>query len=176
MDELPWWVALRDPNSMTAGVLRELWSNPQFAQHVTEALAPESGMPFGLQVGGRAMYDAMPEKARTSAPWDDRYGAATIFSSDGQAANAAGIVVDVDRILAAAGQDSARARELVRDALVHEFGHVVPVARTRSLEQHYGDPKPGSTATEHPVIQQENELRGLLGLQPKSFYGLLSGK
>ena len=57
---------------------------------------------------------------------------------------------------------------------MHELGHVVPVARTRSADSRLGDPRPGAPAERHPVLRQENELRGLLGLPRKRFYGLLS--
>lgn len=175
MDELPWWLTLRDPNSVYASVVRELWQDPAFAQQVSDALnAPDAGQPFFLSIGGRDIYDSLPDAARRGVPWNEDHGAVTMYGEqDGTAVNA-GIAVDVDRILAAVQGDSAQARQLVRDALIHEFGHVMPVARSRSMSDRTFDPKPGDpNAAQHPVIQNENKLRGLLGLPSKTFYGLL---
>lgn len=177
MNELPPWIVLRDTASMPAQVLRELWGNPQFVQHVTAAMAPADRFPFAVHVGGRPLFEEIAQ-GRTS--WDAEggaTGAATIFNapSPNEPVTQAGMAFDVDRILAAAGGDSAQAREMVRDAFLHEFGHVLPVARSRNLSDRTGDPRPGvRNVMDHPVIQGENELRGLLGLEPKQFYGLLN--
>lgn len=173
MNELPWWVTLRDPDSVYASVLRELWGTEDFAEHVQGALnAPGSDRPFILSVGGRDLYDNMPEPVRKAAPWDDALGAVTILNGDG---NSGGIALDMERIASLARGDSAQARQLVRDALLHEFGHVLPVARSRSMKDRTFDPKPGAAnVADHPVIQNENKLRGLLGLPEKTFYGLLN--
>lgn len=176
MDELPWWLVLRDPDGMPAQVVQELWSNPAFAEQIAAALAPSDKFPFAVHIGGRPLFE---EIARGRASWDAEggaTGAATIFNAaqEGEPASQAGIAIDVDRILSAAGGDSAQARQMIRDALIHEFGHILPVAQSRNVADRTGDPKPGDpNAAQHPAIQNENQLRGLLGLPNKAFYGLL---
>lgn len=176
MDELPWWLALRDPDGMPAQVMRELWQDSAFAQQIASVLAPSDRFPFAVHIGGRPLFD---EIARGKASWDAEggaTGAATIFNAaqEGEPASQAGIAIDVDRILSAAGGDSAQARQMIRDALIHEFGHVLPVAQSRNVADRTGDPKPDDpNAAQHPAIQAENELRALLGLKPKRHYGLL---
>jgi hypothetical protein len=83
----------------------------------------------------------------------------------------------VDKVHRAVKGDSARAREMARDALIHEFAHLLPVAGSRHMRDRTGDPQPGDRrAAEHPVIQGENRLRGLFDLPAKTFYGLQEGK
>lgn len=175
MDELPPWLVLRDPGGMPAAVVRELWQDPAFAKQIASVLAPSDRFPFAVHIGGRPLFE---EIARGKASWDAEggaTGAATIFNApDGGPATQAGIAIDVDRILAAAGQDSAQAKQLMRDALIHEFGHVLPVAQSRNVADRTGDPAPGKPAADHPAIQNENKLRGLLNLPAKTFYGLLN--
>lgn len=174
-EQLPWWMAVREPESIYGQVLREMWQQPAFAQHVTQAMAPEGASPFVLSIGGRGLYESLPPATQRATPWNEEFGAATFFNANDRAANTAGIAFDEARILAAAGQDSARARELMRDAILHEFAHVLPVAQSRNVRDQTGDPRPGAHGLlEHPVIRGENQLRGLLGLQPKRFYGLLN--
>jgi len=175
MDELPPWLVLMSENQVLRDVLHELAANPQFLETVGSALAGDS--PFPVWVGGMDFLERMnstrPRKDRVQP--GKELGAITMFnrSADGTAGGA-GVVVDIDRLHKLARQDSALAKQYVRDALLHEFGHVLPVARSRSLSDRTFDPKPGDpNAAQHPAIQSENALRQLLGLKPKRHYGLL---
>lgn len=174
MNELPWWLTPHG-DGVPVEVLRELWANPALREYLLGALAPEGDDPFLLHVGGRELFDDVNRRLRERdrVRWDEANGAVTILTR-ADPLHTAAIAVDFDRILNAARGDSARARELTRDALLHELGHVVPVARARSFDARLGDPRPGAPAERHPVLRQENELRGLLGLPRKRFYGLLS--
>ncbi len=102
-------------------------------------------------------------------------GGVTFYSMEPDSTvHGAGMAFDLDRIRGMA-RDSAHAEELMRDAVLHEFAHVLPLARARNARASTGDPRPGvRNVMDHPVIQGENELRGLLGLEPKQFYGLLN--
>lgn len=170
-DSIPPYIALRDTASMPAQAIRELWGNPQFQQEITSTLAPEGKMPFVIHVGGRQLFD---DVSHGRGSWDAEggsTGAATIFNSTGtMPVMQAGMAFDVDRIMNAANGDSALARELMRDAVVHEFGHVLPVARSRSLDSRVADPAPGRN--DGPAMEQENYLRSLLGLPPRTSYAL----
>ena len=175
MHELPPWLVLMSEDQVLRDVLHELAANPQFLETVGGAFAGDS--PFPVWVGGMDFLERMnsTRSRRDRVQPGKELGAVTMFneSADG-AASGAGVVVDIDRLHKLARQDSALAKQYVRDALLHEFGHVLPVARSRSLSDRTGDPKPGDpNAAQHPVIQNENQLRGLLGLPSKTFYGLL---
>jgi hypothetical protein len=87
----------------------------------------------------------------------------------------AGIYIDISKVHRAVEQDSARARELIRDAMLHEFAHLQPVAASRHARDKTATRRPcDPRAAQHPVIQGENRLRGLFGLEPKAHYGLLT--
>jgi hypothetical protein len=127
--------------------------------------APNRQEPYDITVGDRSFLDLV-NQGRQRITMDENIGAGAMSQADMGA-----IVVDVDKLHEVVQQDSARARQLVRDALLHEFAHLVPVAQGQPA---LGDPKPGArNAHKHPVIQGENKLRGLLGLEPKQHYGLL---
>lgn len=100
------------------------------------------------------------------------YGAATLYGlAADSAVHDAAIIVDVERIRASA-RDAAGARAGLRDAIVHEFAHLFPLATSRHLRDRTGDPQPGVPAHDHPVIRSENSLRSLLQLPPKDYYGV----
>src|SRR5690606_32437732 len=126
VNELPWWLVPHG-DGVPVEVLRELWANPALREYLLGALAPEGDDPFLLHVGGRELFDDVNRRLRKRdrVQWDEANGGVTILTRT-DPLNTAAIAVDFDRILNAARGDSARARELTRDALLHEFGHVVP--------------------------------------------------
>jgi hypothetical protein len=183
-NELPFWLQVQGEDPVLRSVLQELWGDPSLREYLTSAFAPEDDAPFALRIGGTDFLDQFnrTRPRNQQVRMDKRTGAVALYNEDEDegAAYTGGIVVDMDRIHDAtrarrgAPADSARARELVRDAVLHELAHFVPVARERNLSARTFDPKPNDpNLTEHPVIQKENKLRGLLNLPPKDFYGLL---
>lgn len=166
MDELPPWVILQSQDEVLKGVLRELFSNAQLRGHLDGVFAPEGRAPFKAFVGDASLIDRLNKAAGEERyRLDPNTGAVAMVGTQPYG----GIAVDLDKLHGAA-RDSAQAREMVRDALLHEFGHLVPVAQGGEPT---GDPARDSDITGHPVIQNENKLRGLLGLPSKAFYGLL---
>jgi hypothetical protein len=183
-NELPFWLQVQGEDPVLRSVLQELWGDPSLREYLTSAFAPEDDAPFALRIGGTDFLDQFnrTRPRNQQVRMDKRTGAVALYNEDEDAGAAytGGIVVDMDRIHDAtrarrgAPADSARARELVRDAVLHELAHFVPVARERNLSARTFDPKHNDpNLTEHPVIQKENKLRGLLNLPPKDFYGLL---
>lgn len=164
----PAWLQMASEDPVLLGVLRELLENQRFRLHADSALAPMDGSsPFRVKIGGPGLLAPLGVKM------PEELGGFTVTNEADQVQKIAGIAIDVDKLHQLTGQDSTRAREAVRDALIHEFGHVLPIARTRSLASAVDDPKPGQDAASAPSVQSENRLRALLGLKAKSFYGLL---
>ncbi len=61
--------------------------------------------------------------------------------------------------------------EFMDAILIHEiWGHLIPVARARSLAAHCPDPRPGQPDLESCVMRRENELRREIGLRPRTQY------
>ncbi|MFO7259666.1 MAG: hypothetical protein DIU52_000825 [bacterium] len=57
--------------------------------------------------------------------------------------------------------------------LIHEiYGHVVPLAASRSIEGGCPDPKPGAPALSSCAIRRENVIRKELGMEPRLAYDL----
>lgn len=57
--------------------------------------------------------------------------------------------------------------------LIHEiYGHVVPLAASRSIEGGCPDPQPGQPAWTSCAIRRENVIRDELGLEPRVAYDL----
>lgn len=179
-EPLPNWLLFQGQNPVLRSVLEDLWQNPDFRQRITESFAPEGQFPFVLRVGGRDFLDQFNAGRRDGVKIDRNTGAASLYNADAGRVDQGGFVVDVDRIHDAtrarrgAPVDSAQARGLIRDALVHEFAHMAPVAQARSMDARLFDPKPRDRdLAQSPIIRGENKLRGLLGLEPKTYYGLL---
>jgi hypothetical protein len=183
-EPLPWWLQVQGEDPVLRSVLEEMWQSAPLRERLTQAFAPEGNTPFGLHIGGTDFLDRFnrTRPRNQQVRIDKRAGAVALYNEDEDegAAYTGGIVVDMDRIHDAtrarrgAPVDSARARELVRDAVLHELAHFVPVAEARSLSARTFDPKPGSrNQHKHPVIIKENRLRSLLGLPEKKYYGLL---
>lgn len=177
MDELPPWVYLVAENPVLRSVVGEMFKNPQFADSLREHFEERPGRPqFSTWFGDPAWVESMPH-LKGQAEMDPRAAAVSLYNGAGKRGpvNGGAVVVDVDRIHAAVEQDSARARGLVKEAVLHEFGHLIPVAEARDMSARTGDPKPGSkNQAKHPVMQGENKLRGLFNLPAKVTYGLLS--
>jgi hypothetical protein len=165
----PAWLVKLAQNPVTRGVVKDLFTqNPEFAEAVHTAVRNRGdGWPVFVD-------DWDNIKAHAPGGGEGLASAIAWGMNPDSTAFGASIGVDVDRIHELVQQDSARARELVRDALVHEFAHLIPVARSGHMRDATGDPEPGDrNAHKHPVIQKENKLRGLLNLPPKGSYGLL---
>jgi len=181
MDELPPWVVMQTQDPVIQSVITELLANGQFRAPFDSHFTSTNERPsFTTHVGDPAFLRdfnrTRPRRERVKV--DENTAAASIYNNqpDGSV-NSGGLMIDVDRIHDVVKQDSARARDLTRDAIIHEFAHLLPVAESRSMDSRTGDPNPGRRgASDHAVIQQENLLRGLLGLPPKDYYGLLPEK
>ena len=180
MDEFPPWLVMQTQNPVIREVLTELLQNEQLRTQLDAQFGKRDQRPsFITHVGDTAFLDQLNEgrPRRQRVKIDNNTGAASLYngSQDGSV-NAGGLFVDVDRLHEVAGQDSALARQHVRDAFLHEFAHLLPVATARNMSGRTGDPKPGAKdQVQHPVIQGENQLRGLFGLPAKTTYGLLGG-
>jgi hypothetical protein len=175
--ELPSWLRVHGDDTYLKGVLQELFANEAFASQLQGAFAPEEGQAFNTVVGGRPYLDELNRAwgPNRQVKLDRNVGGVSIYADqpDGSV-NMGGVVIDLDRIHKTVRQDSAQAREIVRDALLHEFAHLLPVAQSRNIGDRTGDPNPKDRdAAQHPVIQGENRLRGLFNLPAKTFYGLM---
>jgi hypothetical protein len=176
MDPLPSWLIMQSENPVLRSVLGEMFQNPKLRGILEGMFAPEGRPPFPTVVGDAAGLERLnasrPKNTRTKIPRG--IGAASVYSAEPDSSvHAAGIFVDVDRIHSEAKGDSARARVAVRDAVLHELAHLLPLAEQRHLRAATGDPKPGDkNVADHPVIQGENRLRDLFGLAAKTTYGL----
>lgn len=180
MDELPPYIYFQTENPVIRAVVAELLRPGPFRDELDGVFGPpnDSTPAFTLYVGDMGNLEQMnrnrPRNQR--AQIDPNIGAGTVFSAKDGPVSMGGIYIDADKLHAAVQQDSAQARELIRDAILHELGHAVPVARARHTRARTGDPDPRRGWMEvagHPVIQNENKLRGLLDLPAKNFYGLL---
>lgn len=161
----PSWFVLRDSTSLYADALRDLWQTP-VARVLADATAPRPGVPpFVLHFGDRPLFDELGQ----GEPWGSNTAGVTVLSRDA-VVNMAGVVIDVGRLLAVADGDSAVARVLVRDALLHELAHVLPVARARSASARLVDPLPGEA--DPPILRVENSLRARAGLPLRDTYAL----
>jgi hypothetical protein len=58
--------------------------------------------------------------------------------------------------------------------LIHEiYGHVVPLAASRTIEGGCPDPRPGEPATSSCAIERENRIRRELGMEKRTTYDIL---
>jgi hypothetical protein len=89
-----------------------------------------------------------------------------------------GAVVTVDvmllqRLALESGVPLSVALADVERVLIHEiYGHVVPLAQSRTLAGGCPDPGPGEAAESSCAIVRENRIRGELGLAPRTGYDL----
>jgi hypothetical protein len=177
MDELPPWVILQSQNPVLTSVLQELLKNERFMAEITPHFEGGGARQMFLTYIGDPAFLRTLNGTRHNKLRIDR-NLAGVSTGNGQAdgsVHVGAMIIDVDRIHSAA-PDSAAARAAVRDAVLHEFAHLMPMARTRRMTSRLGDPKTGSANPSiHPVIQGENRLRGLVGLHSKDFYGLFKG-
>jgi hypothetical protein len=176
-NEIPPWLRVHGDNPLLKSVLEELFASEAFAGAVGSRFAPEDNMPYRVVVGGRPYLDELQRTGggASKIKWDPRHGAVSIHNIEPDSSvHLSGVVLDLDRIHRATRRDSTKTREAIRDALIHEFAHLVPLAESRHMRNQTGDPTPGDPqAADHPVIRGENVLRGLLGLPAKTDYGLL---
>jgi hypothetical protein len=163
------WLVWMAQNPVLREVARDLFTNPAFMDKVQGAVGEH---PFGPVF--MMDWDRLIQLPGVN-PTPDIAGATGFSVEADSSVSSAAIGIDVDRLHRLVRQDSARARDLVRDALIHEFAHVLPVAQSGHIRDATGDPKPGyRNVAQHPVIRGENLLRELLGLPPKRAYGLLA--
>jgi hypothetical protein len=178
--EIPPWLRVHGENPYLRELLEELFANQAFAGAVNPAFSgtpDDPYRPYRVTVGGRPYLDEMQKTSggTRGIRWDPGHGAISIHGAQPDSSvHQSGMVVDLDRLHKATRQDSTAARGLVRDALLHEFAHLLPLAESRHMRNQTGDPDPRDpNAAQHPVIQGENRLRGLFGLSAKTGYGLL---
>jgi hypothetical protein len=169
------WLVVHSRDSLLRAVLDEILGNRCFAAAADAVFASfVDGRHFTTHIGD---FDLLAELNRTRSVdgkirLNVEYGAATLYSlAADSAVHDAAIIVDVERIRASA-RDDAAARAGLRDAILHEFAHLFPLATSRHLRDRTGDPQPGISAHDHPVIRSENSLRSLLQLPPKDYYGV----
>lgn len=172
-DDDPWYRVFSHP------LLREVFQEVyEGSQKFAEAMDGMGGG-FPLRIGVidelEERNKSLPRRERTRI--DPSLGAAAAYNRDPKG-NATGgaVYFDIDRLHALSrGQpgmpvDSVRAREAVRDAMIHElYGHVAPVA---SEGKHVTDPRPRDPYQKSAIGQRENEIRAELGLPPRTRYGL----
>lgn len=180
MDELPPYIFFQTENPVIRAVVAELLQPGPFRDELDGIFGPpnDSTPAFALYIGDMGNLEQMnrnrPRNQR--AQIDPNIGAGTVFSAKSGPVSMGGIYIDADKLHAVTQQDSAKARELVRDAILHELSHAAPVARARHTRARTGDPDPRRgwmEVAQHPVMVGEAELRKLLGLQPRKTYGLL---
>jgi hypothetical protein len=171
MDDLPPWVIMQTQNAVVRSVLEEMFGNGRFRADLDAVFRQgDKRPPFKAYIGDAESLAGINAARTDKVLMNANEGAAAMYDSP----NVGGIFVDVDRLHEAVGQDSAQARELVRDAFLHEFAHLYPVAQSRDMSARTGDPKVGSrNQAKHPVMQGENRLRALFDLPAKSVYGLM---
>jgi hypothetical protein len=106
---------------------------------------------------------------------------ATIYSPrrDGRV-NSAWVVIDVHRLhelarpAPGAPVDSTRAREYLRDTLIHElYGHVAPLGQAGHTRAAVPDARPGEPYERSRIGIRENRIRQELGLPLRTVYGLI---
>jgi hypothetical protein len=178
--ELPPWVVMQSQNPVLASVLKDLFKNERFRAAADSVFAPQGGEQFPVFLGDHMSLEQMnatrPRNQRVQPSGREAAVSAYATRPD-QSIDSGGLFVNVDKIHETLQQDSAAARLAVRDALLHEFGHLFPVAEQRHARAITGDPKRNDrNAAQHPVMQSENRLRGLFDLPAKTFYGLQEGK
>jgi hypothetical protein len=173
----PSWLVWESTNPVLRASMRELLNNPRFRAHVDSAVAPAGKFPFTVHVADRAYLDklnAHPDRRGKYRirPAADMAGVSMFAVAPDSSSGVSSVAIDVDR-LHREFPDSAKARLALRDALLHEFAHVLPVARSRHMRDRTFDPPPDmQNVADHPVIKGENLLRALIGLPAKDYYGL----
>lgn len=174
MDELPDFLFLLANDPEVRKQVVDLFKNKQFADSVASVLQdPERGN-FFVSIGDDETLKTMPERLRRKVKKNKNLGGFTGFGGD-KSAHGAFVFALPSRLPKEVRQDSLLNSQVIRDALIHEFAHVLPVAKTRNPKDRIRDPKPGSPGeAQSEILQAENALRGLLGLPAKAFYGLLA--
>lgn len=174
MDELPDFLFLLANDPAVRKEVVDLFKNKAFADSVTSVLQdPERGN-FFLSIGDEETLKTMPPRLQRRVKENKNVGGFTGFG-EGKKTSGAFMFALPSRLPKEVRQDSLLNSQVIRDALIHEFAHVLPVAETRSTKSRIRDPKPGSIGEgQSEIIQAENALRELLGLPAKAFYGLLA--
>src|SRR5690606_19804079 len=123
------WLILSSPDTVLRDALFELLANPRFSARADSAFAPAHRKPFPVYVGGLDLVQHVNARRHEKVRIPSWAGGVSLYSHepDGSVSSGA-IIIDVGRLHRAVGHDSVSARQLVRDALLHEFGHMTAVA------------------------------------------------
>lgn len=169
------WLILHTAEPVLRTALEELLANPRFRAHADSAFAPLDREAFSVYVGGSDFLRELNSTRQQKVRIPQWAGGITLYTDGpGGSVRSGAIVIDIDKLHLAVEHDSARARTLVRDALIHEFGHLIAVAGQRHIRARTGDPeRHGTEQWRHPIMRAENALRQLIGLPARTTYGLV---
>lgn len=134
-----------------------------------------------LRASGFQVVVAQPQQARRDVPGMRSYAAIHVgevipLRDRGNAIVGAVVTVDVPRLEELAREVGASEAALATDVdriLIHElYGHVVPLAASRTIAGGCPDPAPGAPASSSCAMQRENRIRAELGIAPRRSYDL----